>query len=47
MALALLPCGEAEAAYYNLRSTSLTPVKDTLRQLFMYFDKQWINDVSI
>ena len=47
LALAPLPCGEVEGAYYNLRPTSSTTVKDTPRQLFMRFNQQWIYDVLI
>ncbi|CAF3034371.1 unnamed protein product, partial [Rotaria sp. Silwood2] len=47
MAIALLPIEEVENSYYNLRSTSSTKVKEELRQLFMYFDSYWMNDLPL
>ncbi|CAF4456744.1 unnamed protein product [Rotaria sp. Silwood2] len=47
MAIALLPIEEVENSYYNLRSTSSTKVKEELRQLFMYFDSYWRNDLLL
>ncbi len=47
MALALLPLDEVETSFYNLRVTCATAVKQALRQLFLYFENQWITDVPV
>jgi hypothetical protein len=47
MALALLSCDEVEAAYHNLRSSSSVFVKESLRQLFLYFETQWLTGLPI
>ncbi|CAF4287566.1 unnamed protein product, partial [Rotaria sordida] len=47
MAIALLAIEKVESLYYNLRATSSTRVKEELRQLFLYFDNHWMNDVPL
>ncbi|CAF0911499.1 unnamed protein product, partial [Rotaria sordida] len=47
MALPLLPIQEAKTSFYNLRATADPAVKKQLRDLFLYFDDYWINNISI
>ncbi|CAF1457948.1 unnamed protein product [Rotaria sordida] len=47
MAIVLLPIEEVKSSYYNLCATSSTRVKEELRQLLLYFDSHWINDVPL
>lgn len=47
MVLPLLPVEEVETSFYNLRATTDLVVKKKLRDLFFYFDDDWINTVSI
>ena len=47
MALALLPCEEVEISFQNLRSTCSSAARQTLRQLFLYFETQWMTNVPI
>lgn len=47
MALALLPLHEVETSFYHLRSTVDARVKEELRQLFLYYDDYWMNNVPV
>jgi hypothetical protein len=47
MALALLPLHEVETSFFNLRATTNARVKQELRQLFLYFDSYWMNDIPL
>jgi hypothetical protein len=47
MALALLPLHEVETAFYQLRATATSRIKQELRQLFLYFDEYWMNKVPV
>ena len=47
MALALLPLHEVEVAFYQLRATATSRIKQELRQLFLYFDEYWMNKVPM
>ncbi|CAM4848865.1 unnamed protein product, partial [Rotaria magnacalcarata] len=45
MALPLLPIQEVEISFYYLRATADPTVKQQLRELFLYFDEYWINNI--
>jgi hypothetical protein len=47
MALPLLPIQEVETSFYNLRATADQTVKKQLRELFLYFDDYWLNNIPI
>jgi hypothetical protein len=47
MALPFLPVHEVETSFYNLRATLDATVKQQLRQLFVYFDDYWMNNVLL
>ena len=47
MALPFLPVHEIETAFYNLRTTLDATVKQQLRQLLLYFDEHWMNNVPL
>ncbi|CAF4181989.1 unnamed protein product, partial [Rotaria sordida] len=47
MALPLLPIQEVETSFYNLGATADPAVKKQLRDLFLYFDDYWINNIPI
>ncbi|CAF2869516.1 unnamed protein product [Rotaria sp. Silwood2] len=47
MALPFLPIQEVETSFYNLRATADPTVKKQLRELFLYFDDYWINNIPI
>ena len=47
MALPLLPIQEVETSFYNLRATADRTVKKQLRELFLYFDNYWLNNVPL
>ncbi|CAF1581636.1 unnamed protein product, partial [Didymodactylos carnosus] len=47
MAIALLPLHEVESSFFNLRATVNARVKRELRQLFLYYDDYWMNNVPL
>ncbi|CAF1535446.1 unnamed protein product [Rotaria sp. Silwood1] len=47
MALALLPPQEVETAFYNIRASENNKVKQELRQLFLYFENQWLTNTPV
>ncbi|CAF4462764.1 unnamed protein product, partial [Rotaria socialis] len=47
MALPLLPIQEVETSFYDLRATADPTLKQQLRELFLYFDEYWINNIPI
>ncbi|CAF1574712.1 unnamed protein product, partial [Didymodactylos carnosus] len=47
MALALLPLDKVEWAFHDLRTKPPAAVNQTLHQLFLYFEKQWMTDVPL
>jgi hypothetical protein len=47
MALALLPVDKVQIAFDNLRTNSSENVKETLHQLFLYFDNYWMQEIPL
>ncbi|CAF1345877.1 unnamed protein product [Rotaria sordida] len=47
MTLALLPVDKVQVAFDDLRTNSSDNVKETLHQLFVYFDNQWMEETPL
>jgi len=47
MSLGTMPLEEVETSFYNLRAETSPQIKQQLRQLFLYFDTYWINEVPL
>lgn len=47
ISLALMPLDTVETSFYNLRAGLDSRVKQELRQLFLYFDHYWMNEMPL
>ncbi|CAF4758868.1 unnamed protein product, partial [Rotaria sp. Silwood2] len=47
MALALLPLDKVQLAFDDLRTKSSENAKQTLHQLFLYFENQWMKNIPL
>lgn len=47
MALALLPLDQVQVAFDDLRENSPENIKQTLHQLFLYFENQWMKNTPL
>ncbi|CAF3085475.1 unnamed protein product [Rotaria sp. Silwood2] len=47
MALALLPLDKVQLAFDDLRTKSSENTKQTLHQLFLYFENQWMKNIPL